>query len=357
MSHQTGIAASQQLKEFLATALTFSIRKLRLIKVAIVNEELVLVEYREAVGSWTEDYDTAVLSVVKETEPCYLFYRLDSQNECGFEWLFIPFAPDVAEVREKMLHAATRGTVKMEFGTGRIKDELFGTVLSDIDLAGYRKHVACRNAAGPLTASEEELQAVRNMHTEVAAAAGAQGKTKSLPGIAFPIDENAVTELQRITRKEITHVQLAIDGVNEVIYLVRSGNTTVDELNATIPRDFPTYNFFLFTRDTSEAKGEDLQCMVFVSSMPSEKCTIREKMLYSSCKSPLLAGVREQLGMEIARKIEVGEDDVVDADFLSGYLNPPERREPVKFEKPKGPGGRGGRRLIKTGGGDGGGDV
>ena len=32
------------------------------------------------------------------------------------------------QVRLKMLYAATRATVKKEFGGGHIKDELFGTV-------------------------------------------------------------------------------------------------------------------------------------------------------------------------------------------------------------------------------------
>lgn len=33
-----------------------------------------------------------------------------------------------AQVRLKMLYAATRATVKKEFGGGHIKDEMFGTV-------------------------------------------------------------------------------------------------------------------------------------------------------------------------------------------------------------------------------------
>ena len=41
------------------------------------------------------------------------------------------------QVRQKMLYAATRATLKMQFGGGLIKDELFGTVpvsLSDISV-------------------------------------------------------------------------------------------------------------------------------------------------------------------------------------------------------------------------------
>jgi len=344
MTHSGGIAVSTQLQEFLSTALTFSIRKLRLIKIVIDNEELIMHKYREATGTWEEDYDAAVTSVIKEAEPCYIFYRLDSQNEFGFEWLFIPFAPDIAGVRDKMLHAATRNTVKMEFGGGRIRDELFGTELSDVNLAGYRKHIASRNAGAPLTTQEEELALVKQMHSEVVEIS-ARNNTKLLPGIAFPIDEDALTELQRLANKEVSHVQLAIDGAKEVIYLVQSANVAAHELVAAIPSDIPTYNFYMFSHSY---EGDLLEPLVFISSMPSEKCSIREKMLYSSCKGPLLAGVREQFDMVIERKIDVTGDDEVDAAFLHSYLHPQERVEEQKFAKPKGPGGRGARRLIKT---------
>jgi len=34
----------------------------------------------------------------------------------------------ICQVRQKMLYAATRATLKKEFGGGHIKDEVFGTV-------------------------------------------------------------------------------------------------------------------------------------------------------------------------------------------------------------------------------------
>lgn len=34
----------------------------------------------------------------------------------------------IVQVRQKMLYAATRATLKKEFGGGHIKDEVFGTV-------------------------------------------------------------------------------------------------------------------------------------------------------------------------------------------------------------------------------------
>lgn len=45
------------------------------------------------------DFDRCVLSVVEPKQPCYIFYRLDSKNNQGYEWLFIAYSPDESQVR------------------------------------------------------------------------------------------------------------------------------------------------------------------------------------------------------------------------------------------------------------------
>jgi len=39
--------------------------------------------------------------------------------------------------------------------------------------------------------------------------------------------------------------------------------------------------------------------------MPGYNCTIRERMLYSTCKAPLLEMVEQQIGLEIGRKVRL----------------------------------------------------
>lgn len=91
-----------------------------------------------------------------------------------------------------MLYAATRATLKKEFGGGHIKEEIFGTVKvwhisaailfkfsherisavgfptnaslsgqDDISLNGYRKYLTSQAAPLPLTAAEEELRQIK----------------------------------------------------------------------------------------------------------------------------------------------------------------------------------------------------
>lgn len=53
---------------------------------------------RQPVGSWEKDYDSFVLPLLEDKQPCYILYRLDSQNAQGYEWIFIAWSPDHSPV-------------------------------------------------------------------------------------------------------------------------------------------------------------------------------------------------------------------------------------------------------------------
>lgn len=112
--------ATSELKEFLARARGGAIR---IMKIVIRNgkkiwdkwalawwvgwvcwytlssaEELVLDSYREPAHSWDQDYDQFLLPLLTPQEPCYILFRLDSQNAQGYEWIFIAWSPDQSPV-------------------------------------------------------------------------------------------------------------------------------------------------------------------------------------------------------------------------------------------------------------------
>lgn len=136
---------------------------------------------------------------------------------------------------------------------------------------------------------------------------------------------------------------------------------------------------------------------VFIYSMPGYKCSIKERMLYSSCKSRLLDTVEQEFCLEIAKKvsmsplrynipmgpccslgpaplggswvlqrwvsdpkapadsafpvagqIEIDDGAELTAEFLYEEVHPKQHAFKQAFAKPKGPvGKRGHKRLIK----------
>ncbi|KAK2525128.1 twinfilin-1 isoform X2 [Columba livia] len=340
MSHQTGIQASGSVKDTFVGARN---GQYRLLKIVIDNEQLVVGSSRRPVGSWEKDYDSFVLPLLEDKQPCYILYRLDSQNAQGYEWIFIAWSPDHSPVRQKMLYAATRATLKKEFGGGHIKDEVFGTVQDDVSLNGYKKYLISQASPAPLTAAEEELRQIKI--NEVQTDVGIDTKHQTLQGVAFPIAKEAIQALEKLKNKKLNYVQLQIDMKNETIILANTLHTELKDLPKRIPKDAARYHFFLY-KHTHE--GDYLESIVFIYSMPGYTCSIRERMLYSSCKSPLLEIVETQLWMQIIRKIEIDNGDELTADFLYEEVHPKQHAHKQSFAKPKGPAGkRGIRRLIR----------
>ncbi|XP_062944010.1 twinfilin-1-like [Cynocephalus volans] len=241
-----------------------------------------------------------------------------------------------------MLYAATRATLKKKFGGGHIKDEVFGTVKENVSLQGYKKYFLSQSSPAPLTASEEELRQIKI--NEVQTYMGVDNKHQTPQGVAerttFPISREAFQALEKLNNRQLNYVLLEIDIKNEIIILANTTNTELKDLPKRIPKDSACYHFFLYKHSH---EGDYLESIVFIYSMPGYTCSVREQMLCSSCKSPLLEIVERQLQMDVIRKIEIDDGDELTADFLYEEVHPKQHAHKQSFAKPKGSAGK--RRI------------
>nr|CAD7200376.1 unnamed protein product [Timema douglasi]CAD7395128.1 unnamed protein product [Timema poppensis] len=340
MSHQTGIKANDDLKKFFGKCRN---GKIRVFKVSIVEEELALTSFKEPVGAWEEDYDNYVISMIIDEQPCYILYRLDSKNTSGYEWLFISWSPDNSPIRQKMLYASTKATLKQEFGSGQIKDELHGTSLDDVTLSGFRRHMRAAGAPAPLTLAEEELAELRR--TEINTSVGIDTRQHTLSGVSFPLTDEAWQAIEELADKVIDYVQLRIDLEEERIHLSDKDNVSVNRLIEKVPSDCARYHLYNF-KHTHE--GDYLESVVFIYSMPGYSCSIKERMLYSSCKVPLTVTIETQIGVPLVKKLEIDSGEELTEAFLQDEIHPKKNLHRPKFAKPKGPPNRGAKRLTKN---------
>ncbi|KAJ7997860.1 hypothetical protein DPEC_G00216540 [Dallia pectoralis] len=339
MSHQTGILAGNEVKNIFASAKSGD--QYRLLKIVIEDEQLALGITKKASKSWDQEYDSLVLPLLEDDLPSYILYRLDSSNNQGYEWIFLAWSPDRSPVRHKMLYAATRATVKKEFGGNIIKDELFGTTKEDMSLKGYKKFLVSEAAPHPLTAAEEELRQIKL--SEVNTDISVDTKQQTLQGVAFPMHGEAVKALERYRDKQVNYVQLEIDFAKELIKLSNTEPTEVKDLPRRIPTESARYHFFRYNHSH---EGDYLESTVFIYSMPGYKCSIKERMLYSSCKNPLVDMVENNMHIEILKKLEIDNGDELTPDFLYEEVHPKQHAHRQAFAKPKGPGGKRGVRRI-----------
>lgn len=340
MSHQTGIKANDALKKIFSKCRD---GKVRVLKVSIENEELIPDHWAKPVGKWQDDYDKMIKPLIEENQPTYILYRLDVKSpDSGYDWLFVSWSPDTAPVRQKMLYASTKATLKQEFGTASIKEELHGTVREDITLEGYYKHKKNDDAPAPLTTAEEELAELKK--STVSTDYGVETRHQTLSGVAFPVTDEAKQAIAELGKGTHEYVQLRIDLEEEKIHLAMACDVSLDKLPTKVPADSARYHLYNF-KHTHE--GDYTECIVFIYSMPGYSCSIKERMLYSSCKAPLLELI-QSLGVSIAKKLEIDDGAELTESYLQEELHPKVNLHRPKFAKPKGPPNRGTKRITKV---------
>lgn len=170
-------------------------------------------------------------------------FRLDEKEGETFKWLMISWSPDTASVRNKMLYASTKATLKKEFGGGQIKDDLYGNIREDISLRGYQKHVISAQAPGPMSREELEREEVRaQTNTDIAV----DTKHQTVGGLAFPMTNRAIEAIKNYKNENTNYIQMSIDIAKEIIDVNDTKSCDVHSLPSRVPEDVPRYHVFRF---------------------------------------------------------------------------------------------------------------
>ena len=244
-----------------------------------------------------------------------------------------------------MVYASTKATLKQQFGGGNIAHDYFATTLEEISLKGLQSWLKSNKEGLPLTREEQELRTVRR---DEALSSCISKTNKTLPGLEFPIDSEAINALFDLKDDNLSYVQLSIDVNKEEIKLddKKTGHELdVRNIEALIPENSARYHLIVFPHTFD---GQFTKSIVFVYSLPSSDISVRQRMVYSSCKNALLNAITDRIGINIDKRLEIDNPRDLTHDFLIEELHPKTDIVRTQFDKPKGPAKRGPKRLIKT---------
>ncbi|XP_054164288.1 twinfilin-1-like [Oppia nitens] len=353
MSHQTGIQCTDQLLAFISQCKNQSNNgAVRVLKVLIRNEELVLDQHFPPEDDWKQDYRRYVDGLVHKGEPAYILFRLDSKDTIGtYEWLFISWTPEDSSVRQKMVYASTKATFKQQFGGGNITQDYHATALDEISFDSFEKWLNGKTDGLPLSRKEQELLEVRR--DEALSSCITKTQKMTLSGLEFPIDSEAINALFDLKDDNLSYVQLSIDMKSEEIRLnikKTSSEFNIHSIESLMPTDGARYHLFVFPHTFD---GQFNKSIIFVYSIPTSFISVKERMLYSSCKNALLNAITNRIGIHIDKKLETDNPRELSHSYLIDELHPKQDIVKTMFDKPKGPAGkRGARRLINNSNGE-----
>lgn len=165
-----------------------------------------------------------------------------------------------------------------------------------------------------------------------------------MSGLSFPLTEAATEAIHNFKSSGTDYVQLYIDQNKEIINLKNQSTCTVQQLPEKVPEDAPRYHLFRFNH-THE--GDLLKSIFFIFTMPGFNCSIKDRMLYASCRNEFM-GTIESFGIEVDKKVEVDSGKELTEEFLQDELHPKKSLNPAKFSRPPPPSRAGNRRMTKV---------
>lgn len=172
---------------------------------SIQKEQLVPVETISQCSNDFFDDLKVVEPLLKDNEAAYIILRRYQNSPSGY--VAVTYVPATANVRQKMLFASTRLTLVRELGTERFRDTIFTTTKEELTAEGWRKHEKHGELNAPLTEEEETLQGVKDAEAE--ASRGTTSRSSHVSsGLNFPISDEALTALRRLTEGSENLVQL-----------------------------------------------------------------------------------------------------------------------------------------------------
>lgn len=146
---------------------------------------------------------------------------------------------------------------------------------------------------------EEEMREIKS--TELNTHIHTDSRQQTLGGILFPMTDGAIQAIGDAKRGAYNYLQFSIEQQEEQIHLVSAAQIDVAKLPSQVPGDHARYHLFMFKHNH---EGDYMESFVFIYSMPGYNCSVKERMMYSSCKGLFVKSI-EALGVEIAKKVKI----------------------------------------------------
>jgi len=270
-----------------------------LLQVQVKDERLVLLRSQSSNGNLASDF-AAVESLASENQASYFLVKLRPK-----EWVLVTYVPDGVTVKDKMVYASAKGTLKDKFGHSLIVEELHATSKDELSYDHFQGTQKPNDARSTFEIEREKMLEEEDKEREELVDKMAKISPRSFGGyhsVSIPLTTEAKSALDRLKSGEINFVCLSVDeGQTSIISTDAKNvdnNKMASEMHTSEPR------FYLYTQSGKST--------VFIYSCPT-KSPPKLRMVYSTAK-PGVVNQLNQHGVQLAaKKIEITDSaDIID---------------------------------------------
>jgi len=273
----------------------------RFFQAKIVDEQIIKTHSYPASSSVANDYN-AMSGLADDNEACYFLFRLNSARE----WLLITWVPDGVAVKDKMVMASAKGTLKDKLGYTSIVDEAHATKKDELSYEHYQSLKSNNDSRSPEEVMREEMHQLEEKEREEQ-----QQRPRPKTGMhamIIPLTDEAEETVGRFKSGSINFIQFVINedktGINAVSPKTVNSSQIASEIHSTEPR------FYLYNVPNKSP--------VLIYCCP-ERSAPKWRMVYSTAK-PTLAEQIQALGVNLApKKIEIREGSDLAEEFSRDF--------------------------------------
>lgn len=214
-------------------------RNVRIIKVRIVGEEMVLDQVLQKEGNVAEDFNHLLRNSLGETEACFALFCASDEDYGSLPWILIAWVPDGCRVRDKMLYSSSREDIKLSLGLGYFKSEYGANQIGDITWEAYENSLKKEFSPDLLTETERlvleekvcfldvsELSSLFHSSQALTQKESGDVKASALGVIPFELSPEVNEKFEEFKNNNCNWISLTVS--NEVVELIDSKTLSFD---------------------------------------------------------------------------------------------------------------------------------
>ena len=129
-------------------------KDIRLLKVKIDEENLILNGVVNKVGTPAEDFNTTLLESLEDNQATFALFRVTDDVSESSPWVLIAWVPDGCRVRDKMLYSSSKEDLKRSIGLSFFRSDYAANQRADLTWKQYEQSQDKKFDADILTESE-----------------------------------------------------------------------------------------------------------------------------------------------------------------------------------------------------------
>ncbi|EPY51272.1 twinfilin [Schizosaccharomyces cryophilus OY26] len=287
MSSSVDLKPAESLNQYLEN---YSSKPIRAAVIRISNESSFEVsDTIEKSSSLESDFEKLRQVLLASSEPAFALIHDQTRNDL---LQFISYVPESANVRNKMLYASSRAGLIRIISMSEIDKSFFASTIEELNYKSFFDKLTKENDSAPLRQDEKDKQ----HYNESLQSSTSQKRSLVTGSVAMELDDNALKALEKL--RSVPQNTLLLFSVRDEVICIEDEkeNIAASDVKSFFHPSEPRFGFFSLSKDK---KPKTL--FIYICPMQS---TVKNRMVYSSCKLAFLDKVQNNLDVTIDGRLE-----------------------------------------------------